>query len=258
MVSAPPFWPPAGRGLDPPQDLSQALLGGRFDPVFAVEFAVGRDQRAGAAHDEGDLVIAIALVGEKNDTCECRDVVLNATDCVIEPAGDLVGFEALDVESHGLDAVGLARADVLLLAAGGNGDVAATQGLDIADDGAEAAVEQAEGKVLVAEQPALFPRLCGDAEDAGAAQAVDAMIEADLIVLLAGIEREQDGDLLAFLERLAGGLVGGDDEQFDLAEAELVVGVVEAEGEDLLDGIKDGLGDEGGAVGTQGHRVTFS
>ena len=122
--------------------------------------------------------------------------------------------------------------------------------LDIADDGAEAAVEQAKGKVLVAEQPALFPRLRGDAEDAGAAQAIDAMSEADLIVLLAGIEREQDGDLLAFVEGLAGGLVGGDDEEFDLAEAELVVGVVEAEGEDFLDGIKDGLGDEGGAVGT--------
>src|SRR5262249_11344716 len=98
-------------------------------------------------------------------------------DRVIESAGDLVGFEALDIESHGLDTVSLAGADVLLLAAGGNGDVATTQRLDIADDGAEAAVEQSEGKVLVAEQPALFPRLGGDAEDAGAAQAIDAMIE---------------------------------------------------------------------------------
>ena len=197
MFGAPLFWPRRRPWSRPRQDLSQASPCGGFGLVFAVELAVGRDQRAGAAHDEGDLVIAVALVGEKDDTCECRDVVLNATDRVIETAGDLIGFEALDVESHGLDAVGLAGADVLLLAAGGDGDVAAAQGLDIADDGAQAAVEQAKGQVLVAEQPALFPRLCGHAEDAGAAQAVDAVSEADLIILLTGVEREQDGDLLA-------------------------------------------------------------
>ena len=50
-------------------------------------------------------------------------------------------------------------------------------------------------------------------------------------------------------KRLAGGFLGGDDQELDLSEAELVVGVVGAEGEDLLDGRQDGLGDEGGAVG---------
>ena len=49
---------------------------------------------------------------------------------------------------------------------------------------------------------------------------------------------------------LPAGLFGGDDKEFDLAESELVVGVVEAYRKDLLDGIKDGLRDEGGAVGS--------
>ena len=91
-------------------------------------------------------------------------------------------------ETHGLHAVGLAGADVLLLSAGGNVDLAAAQVLDIADDGTEAAVEQAKGQVLVAEQPALFPCLRGDAEDAGTAQAIDAVIQANQIILLTGIE----------------------------------------------------------------------
>jgi len=60
-----------------------------------------------------------------------------------------------------------------------------------------------------AEQAALFPRLGGDAEDAAAAQALDALGEADLEILGPGVEGEQDGDLLALLERLAGGLGGG-------------------------------------------------
>src|SRR5271165_2393967 len=144
MVSAPLFCPWRGLGIDPRQDFSEAALGPGFGLVLAVKLAVGGDQGTRAAHDEGDLVIPVALVGEKNDTCECRDVVFNATDCVIELARDLIGFEALDVESDGLDAVGLAGANVLLLAAGGDGDVAAAQGVDIADDGDEAAVEQAK------------------------------------------------------------------------------------------------------------------
>ena len=108
---------------------------------------------------------------------------------MVETAGDLVGLEPLEVEAHGLDAVGLAGADVLLLAAGGDLDLAAAQGLDVADDGADAAVEQAKGEVFVAEQAALLAGLGGHAEDATAAQALDAMSEADLKVLRAGVER---------------------------------------------------------------------
>ena len=46
-----------------------------------------------------------------------------------------------------------------MLAAGGDFDRAATQGLDIADDGADPAGEQAEREDLIAEQPALVARL---------------------------------------------------------------------------------------------------
>ena len=167
MVSAPLFWPPGWPGLDPRQDLVEASPRGGLGLEFAVELAIGGDQGAGAAHDEGDLVVGVALVDEEHDTCKCRDIVLNGAEGVIEPAGDLVGLEPLEVEAHGLDAVGLAGADVLLLAAGGDFDLAAAQGLDIADDGADPAVEQAKGEVLVAEQPALLASLGGHAEDAG-------------------------------------------------------------------------------------------
>ena len=95
----------------------------------------------------------------------------------------------------------------------------------------------------------MFPCLGGDAEDAATAQALDALGEAHLKVLGTGVEGEQDGDLLALLQRLAGGLGGGNDEELDLSEAELVLGVVAADREDILDGGQDGLGDEGGAVG---------
>src|SRR6516164_4411134 len=74
------------------------------------------------------------------------------------------------------------------------------------------------------------------------------MSQADLIVFLAGIKGEQNGDLLAFFQSLAGGLLGSDDKQPDLPESELVVGVLRAESEDLLDGSQNRLGDEGGAV----------
>src|SRR5262249_10797151 len=165
------------------------------------------------------------------------------------PTGDLVGLETLEVEADGLDPVGLAGADVLLLAAGRDFDRAAAEGLDIADDGADPAVEQAEREVLIAEQPALIARLGSQAEDAGATQALDAMGQADLIILLGGIEGEPDRDLLALLQGLAGGFLGGDDQELDLSEAELAIGVVGVERVNLLDGGQDGLGDEWRAVG---------
>src|SRR5215472_18036376 len=155
---------------------------------------------------------------------------------MVEAPADLVGLEPSEVEAHRLDTGGLAGADVLLLAPGRDRDLATAEGLDIADDSADPAVEQAEGEVLVAEQSALVACLGGEAEDEGAAQALDAMSQADLIVLLGGIEGEPDCDLLAWLQGLAGGFFGGDDQERDLAEAELAIGVVRVERVDLLDG----------------------
>ena len=169
---------------------------------------------------------------------------------MVQTPGDLVGLQSLEIEAQGLNAMGLARSDVLLLAAGGNGDVAAAESLDIANDGTDPAVEKAKREILVAEQPALFACLRGYAEDAGTAQALDAVGQADLKILLAGIEREQDGDLLAFLQGFAGWLLSSDDQQFHLAEAELRRGVLGADGIHLLDSGQDRQGDEGGTVCT--------
>ena len=64
----------------------------------------------------------------------------------------------------------------------------AAKGLDVADDGADAAVKQSERQVLIAEQPTLVAGLSGQAKDPGTTQALDAISEADLKILLAGIE----------------------------------------------------------------------
>ena len=223
---------------------------GRFAVELRVKLAIGGNQRGGAANDKGDLVIGVPLVGEDNYTCECSYVVLNGAESVIQSASDFVGLEALEVETHSLDPVGLAGADVPLLAAAGDFDLAAAQGLNIAHDGADTAVEQAKRQVLVAEQPALLAGLGSQPQDAGAAQALDAILQAELVILLAGIEGQLDVDLLALFERLAGGLAGRDDQEPDPPEAELVIGVLGADGKNLLDSVQDRLGEEGGAVGS--------
>src|SRR5262249_41850454 len=149
---------------------------------FVMEFPIGGDQGAGAADHEGDLVVGVAAVGEDHDAREGREVVLDGTEGMVEATGDLVGLEALEIEAYSLNAVSLSRADVPLLTAAGDVDAPFAEGLDIADDGADAAVEQSEGEVLIAEQTALIAGLGGEAEDAGAAQALDAVGDAGAII----------------------------------------------------------------------------
>ena len=156
----------SGRGLDGREDFVDAPLPGVLVLEFAVELAIGRDQGGGAVHDEGDLVVRVALVNEKDDTCKCRDVVFNRTERVVQPPRDLIGLVTQQKETHRLHPVGLARADILLLSAARNLELAA-QVLDIADDGTNAAVEETKGKILVAEQPSLVVCLGGQAEDSG-------------------------------------------------------------------------------------------
>ena len=250
LASARLFFLARGGLLNASQNLSQALTSTRLGLELSKELAVGSHQGSGAAHHKGDLVIGIALVDKESNTCKCGNVVFNGTEGVIQTARDLIGLESLEIETHGLYAVSLARTDVLLLAARGDFDLAAAQGLDVTHDRTDPAVEKTKGEVLVAEQPALLSSLRGDAKDSAATKALDAMSQADLIVLLAGIEREQRGDLLAFLQRLAGRFFGSDDKQPDLTKAELVVCILGSDGEDVLDGRQDRLGDEGRAVGT--------
>ena len=107
---------------------------------------------------------------------------------VIESAGDLVGLGAQEEQSDRLRAMGQAGSDVLLLAARRNGNAGTAQDQNVADDGAQATVEQAEGEILVREEPALFAGLGGEAQQASAAEPDDAMMNAHLEVIVAGIE----------------------------------------------------------------------
>src|SRR6266478_5881940 len=79
------------------------------------------------------------------------------------------------------------------------------------DDGAQAAVEQAEAEVFVREEAALLARLGSQPQQPRAAESDDAAVDADLEVVLAGIEGQTHGDLLAVVKRLAGRFVGGND-----------------------------------------------
>jgi hypothetical protein len=246
MFSAPLFWVPRARCVNLRQPAARCALA----LELGEELAIGGDQRAGAAHDEGDLVIAIALIDQERNTCECSNIVLDGTESMVQAAGDFVGLQPLEVEADGLDTVGLAGADVLLLATARDLDTSLPQGIDIAHDGTDPAIEEAEGEVLVTEQAVLVAGLGGHAQDAGTAQAINAVFDADLEVLLRIIEREPDRDLLALVQGLTRRLGGVDDQQLDLAEPELVVGLVRVESKYLLDDRQDGLGDEWGAVGS--------
>ena len=106
-----------------------------------VELAIGSNQGWGAADDEGDLVGAIAFVGEDDDAGKGCHVVFDGAEGVVQGASDFLGLLALEEEAHGLDAVGLSRADVLLLAAAGDGQAATAESGNVADDGADTAVE---------------------------------------------------------------------------------------------------------------------
>ena len=126
-----------------------------------VELPVAGHEGSGAMDDKSDLVRSITLLGEKDDAGESGHVVLDRAQGVVKLAGDLLGLLALEEEAHRLDAVGLAGADVLLLTARGDLQAAAAEGGDVADNGADAAVEEAIGEILVGQQTALVAGLGG-------------------------------------------------------------------------------------------------
>jgi len=72
-----PFFGRSGRVFNARQDLLDSPPPRVLVLKFAVELAINSDQGGGTAHDEGDLVIGIALVDEDYDTCKCRDIVLD-------------------------------------------------------------------------------------------------------------------------------------------------------------------------------------
>src|SRR5205814_33845 len=98
--SAPPFF--RCRRRDACADLRQPAARRALALELGEELAIGGDQRAGATHDEGDLVIAVALIDQERNTCECGDIVLDGTESMVQPAGDFVGLLPLEVETDGL------------------------------------------------------------------------------------------------------------------------------------------------------------
>ena len=105
--------------------------------------------------NEGDLVIGVTLIDENHDTCKRRDIVLNRAQSVVQLPGDLIGLVTQKEKAHGLNAMGLAGPDILLLPTAGHLQVAAAQGLDIADDRSNSTIEETKRQILIAEQAAL-------------------------------------------------------------------------------------------------------
>ena len=173
---------------------------------------------------------------------------------MVQTAGDLVGLETLDVKTYGLNPMGLTRSNILLSATGGDVELAAADGLDVANNDTDPTVKQLKRQVLVAEQPALFASFLSDAQDACATQTFDSMSQAELKILLSGVKGEPDSDLLALLQRLTGGLASGDDQQQDLTEAELPVVNLGIDGKDLFDIRQNCLRHKGRAIGPSSMR----
>jgi hypothetical protein len=169
---------------------------------------------------------------------------------MIQTASDLHRLQAFEEQPHGLNAMCLAGADVLLLTSGGDDEALATEPGHIPDEGPDAAVEQAVGQIFVAQQAALLAGFDAQPQQASPAERTDPEAGPDFGVLGAGVEGQQDGDFLTFLQRLAGRFVGGHDQQLEASQVELLSGVLQIQGEDLLDGFQDGPRDEGGTVGT--------
>ena len=99
------------------------------------------------------------VVTARLDDAQCLALLLlqnSRRSARITGSGDLIPLEE---QAYGLDAMGLAGPDVLLLAARRHRDAAAAQDLDVADDGAQATVEQAEGEVFIGEEAALLAGL---------------------------------------------------------------------------------------------------
>jgi len=67
---------------------------------------------------------------------------------------------------------------------------------------------------------------------------------------LAGVEGQPHADLLAIVERFAGRLIGGDDQELDLAEPELALGILGIEGKHFFGGQQDRLRNERGTIGS--------
>jgi hypothetical protein len=133
----------AQRGFfaDAAEEFAEAGLGGRLPAELFVQLPIGGDQGGGAMNDKSDLVSTITFLDEEDDAGEGGHVVLDGAEGMVQLAGDFVGLLALEEQAHGLDAVGLTGTDVLLLTARGDLETAATEGSDIADDGADTAVE---------------------------------------------------------------------------------------------------------------------
>ena len=114
---------------------------------------------------------------------------------------------------------------------------------EVAGDGAQPDQEDAAGQVLARQQRPLREGLLAQIGDTLAAEVARAELEQQTVVVVAAMQGQRDGSLVAIRHRLAGRLLGGEGHERDLARlCGGGVGTVEERGIDLLDGLEDGLG----------------
>jgi len=158
---------------------------------------------------------------------------------------------ALQIELHHLHAMAQRPAYIFLLGTEGHSDVLGSQRLQVATDGAQAAVEDAKGQVLGGQQGSLIQGFVGHAHDLPPAQSDRALWpllgEAVAVILLTSIEGQDDRHHLTLGQRLVARLVGRDGGHGQLAGLDgLRLG---KPGEvDFLDQLGEGLGLELGAA----------
>ena len=169
-----------------------------------IQLEVGPHGGAGDADGEGDLESLEPHAGQEDDAGEVLQVALNGTQGVVDGAGNFLRLLAFEPVAHGLALVGDGRADVFLLATGGNDDAAGLEGSDVAADGAHVATEQ-PGQVLLGEQTALFFGLLGQTGQLVLAE----LNEVALGLRIVPVDQAQDdADQCILLQRLAGPFAG--------------------------------------------------
>ena len=102
-----------------------------------------RVEGGGNPDGEGDLQGLKPLTGQEEDAGEVLEVAFDGVEGVVVGSGDFLGLLAFGPVADGLAFVGDGRADVLLLAAGGDDDAArGLEMLDVAANGAHIAGQE--------------------------------------------------------------------------------------------------------------------
>lgn len=200
--------------------------------------------------DTGNFIVAVAFSRQQNDPGEGVHVVFHGAERMDNAPGYFFIFQALEEKLHGFDPVILPRPHVLLLPAGGKADTTLADGIGIADNRSQAAIEQPVGKVLIAQQRSLLFCLGSHAQYPGLAQRLCAVSVADLLVIFARIECQKNGYLLALVNWFTGRFVFSDGQHFDLSDSMIACRGIPMEIIDIFSVLEYSFGDKWGAIST--------